>query len=186
MGGQMPHSRREFIRYVVAGSVASGCPVDVALIPAPDSAPSPSKPGGAPLVDGEHFEICHQVRDGHRFELPSATAKADVVIIGGGVAGLSAAYLLRGKDWLLLEKEDHFGGNAYEEEYHGQIYGTGSAYGYRDDEGDKLAKEIGVDMPFVAMPDPVIDNGVYTADPWKEGLDHLPYTKEAIASLKKF
>ncbi len=36
----MPHSRREFIRYVVAGSVASGCPVDTALISAPDSSAS--------------------------------------------------------------------------------------------------------------------------------------------------
>ena len=31
----MPGSRRDFIKYVVAGSVASGCPVDVALIPDP-------------------------------------------------------------------------------------------------------------------------------------------------------
>ena len=38
------------------------------------------------------------------------------------MAGLSAAYFLREKDWLLLEKEEHFGGNAYEEEYHGQIF----------------------------------------------------------------
>src|SRR5580700_1115763 len=111
MGGQMPHSRREFIRYVVAGSVASGCPVDAALIPAPDPKSSPAKyhesmPNSVPRVDGEHFEICHQVRDGHHFDLPAATSKADVVIVGGGVAGLSAAYFLRGKDWLLLEKED--------------------------------------------------------------------------------
>jgi hypothetical protein len=49
----MSHSRREFIRYVVAGSVASGCTADTALLPAPDSTSSPSKPVG------EHFEICH-------------------------------------------------------------------------------------------------------------------------------
>src|SRR5580658_11285869 len=139
MGGQMPHSRREFIRYVVAGSVASGCPVDTALLPAPGSSPSDSKPSSAPRVEGEHFEICHQVRDGHHFDLPAATSKADVVILGGGVAGLSAAYFLRGKDWLLLEKEDHFGGNAHEEEFDGQYFATGSAYAYRGDEGDQLA-----------------------------------------------
>src|SRR5579864_1412046 len=106
MGEPMSHSRREFIRYVVAGSVASGCPVDAALLPAPDSEPSAAKPGRVPLVEGEHFEICHQVRDGHHFDLPRPSAKADIVIVGGGVAGLSAAYFLRGKDWLLLEKED--------------------------------------------------------------------------------
>jgi monoamine oxidase len=186
MGGQMPHSRREFIRYVVAGSVASGCPVDVALIPASDSTSPTSKPSGAPLVDGEHFEICHQVRDGHHFELPAATAKADVVIVGGGVAGLSAAYFLRGKDWLLLEKEDHFGGNAYEEEYDGQPFATGSAYAYHGDEGDQLASEIGLKLPMVNMPDPTLVNKTYVPDTWKTGITQLPYPKAVVASFVKF
>jgi protoporphyrinogen/coproporphyrinogen III oxidase len=176
----MSHNRRDFIRYVVAGSVASGCPIDQALLAEPAGHPS------TPLVDGEHFAICHQVRDGHSFAKPDATRKADIVIIGGGVSGLSAAYFLRGKDWLLLEKEDHFGGNAYEEEYQGQIFATGSAYGYRGDEGDLLAKEIGLDMPLINMPDPVIDNGKFGPDIWRSGIDQLPYTKNVIASFKKF
>ncbi len=147
----MSHNRRDFIKYVVVGSIASGCPINHALLAEPT--------GGGPLVEGEHFSVCHQVRDGHSFPRPDATKKADVVIVGGGVAGLSAAYFLKGKDWLLLEKEDHFGGNAYQEEYEGQIFGTGSAYGYRGDAGDQLAKEIGLDLPLVNMPDPIIDNG---------------------------
>src|SRR5437764_487591 len=78
---------------------------------------APPDTKAAPQLDGEHFDICHQVRDGHRFEGPAETRSAAIVIIGGGVAGLSAAYFLRGQDFLLLEKEDHFGGNAYQEEY---------------------------------------------------------------------
>src|SRR5450432_4216659 len=181
-GGIVPMSqtRRDFIKFALAGSVAAGCPIDRALMVEPQSkAP-------IPVVEGDHFKIPHEIRDGHSFPKPQPSRKVDVLIIGGGVAGLSSAYFLRGKDWLLLEKEEHFGGNAYQEEYHGQAYGTGSAYGYRGDDGDHLAKEIGVEMPFVAMPDPVLDNGVYTADPWKAGLNHLPYSKEAIASLGKF
>ena len=175
----MSQTRRDFIKYVVAGSIASGCPIDHALL---------AEPGGSasPIVEGEHFAVCHQVRDGHSFPKPDATKKADIVIVGGGVAGLSAAYFLPGKDWMLLEKEAHFGGNAYQEEYEGQIYGTGSAYGYRGDAGDSLAKEIGLHLPLVAMPDPIIDNGKYSPDIWRSGINDLPYSKEVIASFKKY
>jgi hypothetical protein len=176
----MSHTRRNFIKYVVAGSVASGCPIDNALFAEP-AGDSP-----APKVEGEHFEVCHQIRNNYNFPKPDATKKADVVIVGGGVAGLSAAYYLKDKDWLLLEKEEHFGGNAYQEEYEGQVFGTGSAYGYRGDAGDLLAKEIGLDMPLINMPDPVIDNGRYAPDIWRAGINDLPYPKHVVASIKKY
>src|SRR5260370_6350613 len=177
----MAPSRREFIKFAVVGSVAAGCPIDETLFAATDS----KAPGDA-FVHGEHFEICHQLRDGHLFDRPDATQKADIVIVGGGVAGLSAAYFLRGKDWLLLEKEPQFGGNALQEEFEGQIYGTGSAYAYHGDEGDQLASEIGLKMPFVNMPDPTIVNKTYVPDTWKTGLEQLPYPKAARESFKKF
>jgi len=176
----MSHTRRDFIKYVVSGSIASGCPVDMALIADPESK-SPS-----PLVEGEHFDICHQVRDGHTFAKPDATRKVDVAIIGGGMAGLSAAYFLRGKDWLLLEKEDHFGGNAYQEEYQGQPYSTAAAYDFRGSHSEQLAREIGLNLLPIDMPDPTIDKGVYTPDTWRTGLSQLPYSKETIAGFKKF
>jgi hypothetical protein len=182
----MSQSRRDFIKFVVAGSVASGCPVDTALIPSLDSAAIDSKSTNAPRVDGEHFEICHQVRDGHQFDRPSSSARVDIVIVGGGIAGLSAAYFLRGKDWLLLEKEDHFGGNAYQEEFDGQPFATGSAYSYRGDEGDQLAAEIGLKLPLVNMADPTLVNSTYVPDTWKAGITQLPYPKEVVASFVKF
>ena len=57
----MPQTRRDFIKYIVAGSVASGCPIDRALMAEPAGAAS------APMVEGEHFNVCHAVRDGHSF-----------------------------------------------------------------------------------------------------------------------
>jgi monoamine oxidase len=177
----MSHSRREFIKYVVVGSVAAGCPINSTLLAAPDEAPA------APRLDGEHFEICHQVRDGHTFDRPAPTKEVGIAIIGGGVAGLSAAYFLGGdKDWLLLEKEDHFGGNAYQEDYAGQPFCTGSAYAYKHDDGDHLAAEIGLRLLPVNNPDPTILHKTFIPDTWKAGLDHLPYPKNVIASFKKF
>ena len=182
----MSQSRRDFIKFVVAGSVAAGCPVDAALLPAPDStSPIPDSPG-APLVDGEHFAICHQIRDGRHFAPPAVSAKADILIAGGGVAGLSAAYFLRGKDWLLVEKEPHFGGNAYQEEFDGQPFATGSAFAYRGDHGDHLASEIGLKLPLVNLPDPTIVNKTYVPDTWNSGISQLPYPKDVIASFRQF
>jgi hypothetical protein len=177
----MSPSRRDFIRYVVAGSLASGCPLDKAFVADP-----PLGAAGAPVAEGEHFDVCHQVRDGHSFPKPEATKKVEVAIVGGGVAGLSAAYFLEGKDWLLLEKEEHFGGNAYQEEYQGQVFATGAAYGYRGDPGDLLAKQIGLNMPLINMPDPIIDNGRYAPDIWRSGINDLPYTKSVVASFRKY
>src|SRR5437867_5881990 len=173
----MSQSRRDFIKFVVVGSVAAGCPVKESLAVSPD---------GHPVVHGDHFEVCHEIRDGHEFDRPDATHKADIVIIGGGAAGLSAAYFLRGKDWLLLEKEPHFGGNAYQEVFAGQPFATGSAYAYRGDYGDQLASEIGLKLLPVDNPDPTIVNGAFVADTWKTGLEHLPYSKEVVASFRKF
>jgi Flavin containing amine oxidoreductase len=177
----MSHSRRDFIKFVVAGSVASGCPIDTALLLNRDDDGSRSA-----KLEGEQFNICHQVRDGHSFPKPDPTRKVEVAIIGGGMAGLSAAYFLRNKDLLLLEKEDHFGGNAYQEEFAGQAYSTGSAYDFRDSPSDQLAKEIGLNLLAIDMPDPTIDNGAHTPDTWRSGLSQLPYPKGVVASFKKF
>jgi monoamine oxidase len=174
------HSRRDFIKFVVAGSIASGCPIDKALL-ADSSTNVP-----VANVEGEHFAVCHQVRDGNTFTAPDVTRKADIVIVGGGMAGLSAAYFLGGKDWLLLEKEDHFGGNAYQEEFAGQAYSTAAAYDFRGSDSDHLAKEIGLNLLPIDMPDPTIVNGVYTPDTWRSGLSQLPYPKETIAGFKRF
>ena len=179
----MSYSRRDFIRFVVAGSVGAGCPVEAALVPAGEG---DAKAASVPFAEGEHFEICHQLRDGHHFELPAPTMKTGIVIVGGGVAGLSAAYFLGNADWLLLEKEDYFGGNAYEEEFEGQPFATGSAYAYRGDEGDQLASEIGLQLPLVNMPDPTLVNKTYVPDTWKTGLAQLPYAREVVASFARF
>jgi oxygen-dependent protoporphyrinogen oxidase len=52
----------------------------------------------------------------------------DTVIIGGGIAGLTAAYMLRDKNFLLLEKEDRFGGRIWTEKINEATYNIGTQY----------------------------------------------------------
>ena len=175
----MSLDRRDFIRFIVGGSVAAGCPLDRALIAAP-----PEKPME---VDGDHYEICHEVRDGHHFDRPPVSARHDIVIVGGGVSGLTAAYLVQHRDFLLLEKETHWGGNAYLEDYQGMVFATGSAFTELSETPVmNLAKELGLEMLPVDNPDPSIIRGEFVPDTWGTGLDHLPYPAEVRASFTKF
>ena len=57
----------------------------------------------------------HLLRDARTWPAPSTTRRTDVLIAGGGVAGLAAARALRLKgveDFALLELEDRAGGNS--------------------------------------------------------------------------
>ena len=172
----MSGSRRDFLKFIVAGSVAAGCPVDLSLLAADDSKTQ---------VDGDTFEICHQVRDEHVFQRPAVGKHYDVVIVGGGTSGLAAAYFLRQHDFLLLEKEPHFGGNAYLEEYGGQAFATGSAYDEKDTSSEQLAREIGLTMLPIDSFDPSIINGKWVKNTWHDGLDQLPYPESVRESFKK-
>jgi oxygen-dependent protoporphyrinogen oxidase len=178
-------NRRDFIKFVVAGAVTAGCPIDLSLISAQAS--------GAPKnhvadVDGEDNRICHQVRDkGNQiFTRPPVSARHDVVIVGGGVSGLAAAYRLRHRDFLLLEKEPHWGGNAYAMEYEGSTYATGSAFLVNDEYAYQFAKEIGLELLPVNSPDASILTGELIPDTWGEGLSKLPYPAPVRESFKKF
>jgi len=179
----MSANRRDFIKFVVAGAVTAGCPIDLSLVAAQTG--DAQKHHGAD-VDGEDNRICHQVRDGRVFSRPPASARHDVVIVGGGVSGLAAAYRLQHRDFLLLEKEPHWGGNAYEMEYEGNIYGTGSAFLTKDEYAYVFSKEIGLEMLPIDSSDASIIRGELVPDTWGDGLDKLPYAPPVRESFKKF
>jgi protoporphyrinogen oxidase len=52
----------------------------------------------------------------------------DVIIVGGGIAGLTAAFYLADYDLLLLEKEEQVGGRATSGKYQGMSYARGPEY----------------------------------------------------------
>jgi predicted NAD/FAD-dependent oxidoreductase len=174
----MNPTRRDFLKFVLAGSVAAGCPFDLSLLASPEET--------SPHVDGEHFDICHNVRDGRQFAMPSVSRRYDVIVVGGGISGLSAAYFLEKYNFLLLEKEIHFGGNANLEEYEGQAYAAGAAFDFRGSASDRLAAELGLKLLPVNNPDPTIMNGKWVPDTWRSGLDELPYPRSVRESFKKF
>jgi monoamine oxidase len=174
----MTKSRRDFLRFVLAGSVAAGCPFDLKLL-ADAEAP-------VPQVDGDHFDICHKIRDGEKFISPPVNKRYDIIIVGGGISGLSSAYFLRDENFLLLEKEPHWGGNAYKEEYQGQGFATGSAYDFVGLESAQIAKEIGLEQLPVDSHDPTIVNGKWVANIWREGTDELPFPQKVRDAFKSF
>jgi protoporphyrinogen oxidase len=181
----MTPNRRDFIKFVIAGSVAGGCPVDLSLLAA-QTADHKSPGAEGPLVEGENNRICHQVRDGKIFNRPPVSERHDVVIVGGGVSGLAAAYRLRDHDFLLLEKEPHWGGNAYLMEYQGTPYATGSAFLGKSEPAYDFAREIGLEPLPVNDSDGTILKGEWIPDTWRSGLDRLPYPVSVRESFKKF
>ncbi len=65
----------------------------------------------------------------------------DVVIVGAGVSGLAAAYLLRGLNTLLLEREAEPGGVSRLESWNGIEYAIGAAYVIDPDPDSDDARE---------------------------------------------
>ena len=72
-----------------------------------------------PKIEGsfvnDSFQQGHLLRDRAAFPAPRRTVKVPIVIIGGGIAGLSAAWRLQKKgfhDFILLEMNDQAGGNS--------------------------------------------------------------------------
>jgi protoporphyrinogen oxidase len=175
----MSTNRRDFIKFVVSGAVAAGCPIDLSLLAA-DQASNP------PAVESEDNRICHQVRDGKIFTRPPVSAHHDVVIVGGGVSGLTAAYLLRQRDFLLLEKEPHWGGNAYLMDYQGNAYATGAAFLEKSEIAYDFSRQIGLEPLPVNCWDGSIIKGEFIPDTWGEGLAKLPYPTSVREGFKKF
>jgi protoporphyrinogen oxidase len=70
----------------------------------------------------------------------------DTVIIGGGIAGLTAAYMLRDKNILLLEKEDRFGGRVLSEKVNEATNNIGTQFFAEEDTSFvHLIDELGIE-----------------------------------------
>ncbi len=95
---------------------------------------------------GDDFTLGHQLRSQIIPNFSIDTEKeVDFVIVGGGVAGLTTAYYLRGENFLLLEQYDHLGGESIGGSYQGIDYSMGAAYiGQAEGIYGELFSELGI------------------------------------------
>ncbi|HEY7298501.1 MAG TPA: NAD(P)-binding protein [Xanthobacteraceae bacterium] len=115
-------SRRDFLNGI-ALAIASG------LTPAEQVAAEPARyPPGLTGLRGQHagsFDVAHAlVQGGERYSLDELAAEEiyDLVVVGGGISGLAAAWFFRrtmGADAriLILDNLDDFGGHAKRNEF---------------------------------------------------------------------
>ena len=109
--------------------------------------------------------------------LPRASETFDIVIVGGGLAGLASAYTLKDKKVLMLEGNPRLGGNARVEKYKNTYMSLGSAYVTVPEENgliDKYFKEIGVHSKFRKIPQgkhPVLFKGEFVDQFWYGATD---------------
>jgi protoporphyrinogen oxidase len=102
---------------------------------------------------GDHFTRAHQALWNTAGFLAKNTipqqpeAKVPVVVIGGGISGLTSAYLLRDLKPYVLEQAPRFGGNSQGQSWRGIKYSIGAAYFLEPKNGSavcNLMKDIGV------------------------------------------
>ncbi len=138
LGMQCPITRRDFLNGVaigVGGSLLGGPLLGDPLLAAigideyaPEKAPEyypPALLGMRGNHDGT-FTFAHRLRDGASAESMGTAVRTgesyDLVVVGGGISGLAAAYFCRknaGKDAriLILDNHDDFGGHAKRNEF---------------------------------------------------------------------
>ena len=174
LGMQREITRRDFLNGVAVGTgaalltgslspqqlLAAGALDEFAPEKAPDYYP-PAKMGMRGNHDGS-FTSAHRMRDGAK---PDSLGEAvdtgetyDLVVVGGGISGLAAAYRFRQKTSrdakiLILDNHDDFGGHAKRNEFQAggrtvlSYGGTQSieSPGKYSAEAQKLLVEIGID-----------------------------------------
>ncbi|MCO6431571.1 MAG: NAD(P)-binding protein [Deltaproteobacteria bacterium] len=72
--------------------------------------------------------------------IPAPQERVPLVVIGGGISGLTTAYLLRDFKPIVLEQAPNFGGNSKGQSWRGIDYAIGAAYLVKPDEGSDIEK----------------------------------------------
>ncbi len=132
LGMNRPIHRRDFLQGAAMAMVAAGALSPELAAAAAAEAAAQDRPGYYPPtltgLRGSHpgsFEAAHDIRDHGGFDgRPADTGESyDLVVVGGGISGLSAVHFYRAMAGhvvkiLVLDNHDDFGGHAKRNEFH--------------------------------------------------------------------
>jgi spermidine dehydrogenase len=167
-------TRRDFLNGVaigIGGAAASRWLPDIGVAAAQGGQQTagyypPALTGMRGSHDGS-FDVAHALRDGRFWAQagePVATGESyDLIVVGGGISGLAAAYFYRARTnprarILILDNHDDFGGHAKRNEFrpggklwiaNGGTAGISSPFTYTKEALD-LMLAIGIDVPALA------------------------------------
>lgn len=157
-------SRRTFVKLMAAGA-AGLCLRPARANPAADTGPiarslGESLPG---VFSGDDPRRAHRILwdkpawlAAHGGRYPAPAERVPLAVVGGGLGGLTAAYLLRRHRPVVFEQAPRFGGNARGESWRGMDYAIGAAYFTAPEAGSPLAAlyaELGVDRLWHRKPE---------------------------------
>jgi len=160
-------TRRDFINGVAVTAGAAMMPWQLLAADSPDPEKSPGYyPPALTGLRGSHsgsFEAAHRLRDGTFWDSvgkPEDRGETyDLIIVGGGISGLAAAYFYRQAVGakariLILDNHDDFGGHAKRNEFRAGnrlIIGYGGTYSIESPQpyseiARKVIEELGIDV----------------------------------------
>ena len=171
LGKDRPIRRRDFLNgmsLAIGASLAAPSALWTAMLSAADQAHAPEKAAGyyPPAktgMRGSHdgsWEVAHGMRDGKVWSQAARdTESYDLIVVGAGVSGLSAAYFYRQQAGpkariLILDNHDDFGGHAKRNEFQSGdrlLIGYGGTQtitgpNLYSEEAKQLFKELGIEV----------------------------------------
>ncbi len=119
---------------------------------------------------GNDPTLGHKLRDGKLVKKAPISKRHDVVVVGAGISGLTAAFKLRNLDTLVLEQAPRIGGNAKAEKRGAHEFNIGAAY-FTDIDGaiGELWSELGLSLvPVVEPADRWLVRDKWVSNPWHD------------------